>query len=164
VVENIDLLPTLLQLLYRPVPEGLPGESLVPLMQGDDVGDGQALTICFDREANRAKGAFMRYRRLGIRRANLSFVYREEGPEELYDLGGDPGELENRAGLASQGYLVQDLVAKAEEILASAGSGAFERSELSPGTEERLRSLGYIEDDEPDEDVIPAGEGGPASR
>ena len=162
VVENIDLLPTILELLYRPVPEGLPGQSLVPLMQGDDVGDGQALTICFDREANREKGAFMRYRRLGIRRAGLSFIYREEGPEEIYDLQHDPDELENLAKLASQGFLVQDLAAKAEEILAAAGSGAFERSELSAGTEERLRSLGYIEDDEPAE--APDDEGGTAAR
>jgi len=156
VVENIDLLPTILELLYQPIPADLPGQSLVPLMQGDDVGDGQALTICFDREANRAKRAFMRYRRLGIRRANLSFIYREEGPEEIYDLGRDPGENENLAKLANQGFLVQDLAATAEELLESAGTGAFERSELSAGTEERLKSLGYIEDDEPTEEGTPA--------
>ena len=156
VVENIDLFPTLLELLYQPIPEDLPGQSLVPLMQGDDVGEGQALTICFDREANRAKRAFMRYRRLGIRRSSLSFIYREEGPEEIYDLGRDPGENDNLAKLANQGFLVQDLAAKAEEILESAGTGAFERSELSAGTEERLKSLGYIEDDAPQEERTPA--------
>ncbi len=151
IVENVDLLPTLLPLLGLPAPGELPGSDLAPLTRGEPAGDGQAWTICFDREANKAKDAFMRYRRVGIRSGSMSFVYREEGPEELYDLAADPGEEINLAARADQGYLVQLLSERAEAILASAGSGAQDRAsgELGAGIEERLRSLGYIEDDEP---------------
>ena len=149
VVENVDLLPTLLPLLALPAPDDLPGSDLSPLIRGEQDGDDQALTICFDREANKANDAFMRYRRVGIRRGNMSFVYREEGPEELYNLASDPGELHNLAPQARQGYLVQELTERAEAILASAGSGAYERAsgDLGAGVEERLRALGYVEDD-----------------
>ena len=149
VVENVDLLPTLLGLMTLPQPPGLPGEDLAPLARSEAEGDGQALTICFDREANKATGEFMRYRRVGIRKGSLSFVYREEGPEELYDLAADPGEIVNLATRAEQGYLVQLLSEAAEEVLESAGSGAFERASgnLGVGVEERLRALGYIEDE-----------------
>ena len=149
VVENVDLLPTLLPLLGLPASGDLPGSDLGPVVRGEVEGDDQALTICFDREANKAKDAFMRYRRVGIRRGNLSFVYREEGPEELYNLTDDPGETVNLAPQARQGFLVQQLSERAEAILESAGSGAYERAsgELGAGIEERLRALGYVEDD-----------------
>ena len=150
IVENVDLLPTLLPMLGLPPAPGLPGSDLAPVIEGGSDGDDLAWTICFDREANKAKDAFMRYRRVGIRSGSMSFVYREEGPEELYDLTADPGEEHNLAAQADQGYLVQTLSEKAEEVLASAGSGAQDRASgaLGAGIEERLRQLGYIEDDE----------------
>ncbi len=148
-VENVDLLPTLLPLLELPTPPGLAGMDLRPLALGQAEGDEEALTICFDREANRAMDAFMRYRRVGIRKGSMSFIYREEGPEELYDLATDPAEEHDLAPRADHGYLVQLLTEQAEAILVSAGSGAFERAEgdLGAGIEERLRALGYVEDE-----------------
>ncbi len=150
VVENVDLLPTLLHLLGLEPLDDLPGEDLVPLCQHDGApATDQALTVTFDRDANRETGERMRYRMIGIRGSGYSFIYRERGDEELYLLSEDPGETENRAGLASDLYLVQDLTAHAEQILESAGTGAFERAagELGAGTEERLKALGYVEED-----------------
>ena len=149
-VENVDLLPTILGLMDLEVPDGLQGKDLGPLIDGSSSGDDLVYTICFDREANRATGEFMRYRRLGVRTGDISFIYREEGAEEYYDLASDPGERTNLAPLAIHGGLVQGLSVEAEGILGSAGTGASERSsgELGAGVRERLKDLGYIEDDD----------------
>ena len=149
-VENVDLLPTILGLTHIDPPTGLQGRDLGPLIDGSAAGDDLVYTICFDREANRATGEFMRYRRLGVRTGDISFIYREEGAEEYYDLPTDPGELTNLAPLAIHGGLVQSLSAEVEDILESAGGGASERSsgELGAGVRERLKDLGYIEDED----------------
>jgi len=149
-VENVDLLPTILGLLQLDRPVGLQGNDLLPLIDGSSPGDDLAYSICFDREANRAAGKFMHYRKLGVRTGDVSFVYREEGAEEYYDLSVDPGEMDNLAPLAIHGGLVQGLSSEAEVILESAGGGASERSsgELGAGIRQRLKDLGYIEDDE----------------
>ncbi len=149
VVENIDLLPTILDLLGLAVPDDLPGTNLAAVSAGE--GEvGQAITVTYDRDLNRSEGETMRYRMIGIRTSRFSFVYHEKGPQEFYNLVEDPQELNNLASRADHGFVVQELVVKAEEILESAGTGAFERSAgaLGAGTEERLRALGYVEDDE----------------
>ena len=151
VVENIDLMPTILDLLGLDVPDDLPGTNLA---HRETAGEGergdQAITVTYDRALNRSEGETMRYRMIGIRTSRFSFVYHEKGPQEFYNLVEDSQELTNLASRADHGYVVQELVAKAEEILESAGTGAFERSAgaLGAGTEERLRALGYVEDDE----------------
>jgi len=155
IVENVDLLPTILGLTDIEMPQGLQGADLLPLIESDVVGDDLAYTICFDRDANRATGEFMRYRKMGVRIGDTSFIYREEGAEEYYDLPTDPGELTNLAPLAIHGGLVQGLSAEAEGILESAGDDASDRSsgELGAGIRQRLKDLGYIEDEdsEPEE-------------
>jgi len=149
-VENVDLAPTMLQLLGQPVPEDLAGTSLLPLIDGRATSDGESLSITFDREANKSTGAFMRYRKIGIRTDSYSFIFREEGPEEWYALADDPGELHDLSRLATHAFLVQDHEARSEQILHASGSGAHERGTLGAGARERLENLGYIDkDDDP---------------
>ncbi len=151
VVENVDIAPTVLALAGLEVPGELSGESLLPAVDGAVEEGRVARSICFDRESNRATGAFMRYRKIGLRSAAFSFIYREEGPEELYNLGVDPLERDDLAARAEQGFLVQGLTERAEELLARVGLGAVDRAagELGPGIEDRLRALGYVEEQDP---------------
>jgi arylsulfatase A-like enzyme len=149
-VENVDLAPTLLELLGQPVPADLAGTSLLPLVDGAAHSDGESLSVTFDREANQAMRAFMRYRKIGIRTDGYSFIYREEGPEEWYALETDPGEETDLSRLATHAFLIQDHVTRSEQILDAAGSGAHERGELGASARERLENLGYIEkEDDP---------------
>jgi choline-sulfatase len=86
-VSLIDLMPTLLDLAAASAPEGLEGESLVPLMNGDSI----------DRPAwvqNYYKNDLVA---LGV--GPWKYVRRGSPPrEELYDVTVDPGETRNLAG------------------------------------------------------------------
>ena len=85
-----DLHPTLLELAGVPVPADplAAGRSLAPLLRGEDTAGAEAV-FAFDEYG----GARM------VRSAEWKYVLRAGGgPEELYDLRGDPDERHNRAG------------------------------------------------------------------
>jgi len=147
-VEVVDVAPTVLELLALPPTAELSGRSLLPVVRGESAGERVARSICFDRASNQATGSFMRYRRIGLRGQTFSFIYREEGAEELYNLVDDPQERVDLAARAEQGFLVQELTARAEELLAAVGQGAVDRAagDLGPGVQQRLEALGYVEE------------------
>lgn len=150
IVENVDITPTVLDLVGLEVPREMAGRSLLPAVAGDAASGRTARSICFDRETNRATGEFMRYRKIGLRANTFSFIYREQGPEELYNLVNDPAERVDLSARADQGFLVQGLTERAEDLLARVGRGAADRAagELGPGIQDRLEALGYVEEDE----------------
>ena len=94
-VSLVDLLPTLVELAVgRPAPEladRVDGQSLVPLLQGDESDWPDAVVgeiLCEGAIAP----CFM------IRRGCYKYVYSEPDPDQLYDLEADPNELESLAG------------------------------------------------------------------
>jgi arylsulfatase A-like enzyme/Tfp pilus assembly protein PilF len=83
VAQHVDLVPTILDLARAPIPRGLPGRSLVPLLDGDPPGD--RLAYAESRFAARQFGLSPI--------ASLTdgrFRYVRTGGEALYDLDADP--------------------------------------------------------------------------
>jgi arylsulfatase A-like enzyme/uncharacterized membrane protein YozB (DUF420 family) len=137
-VSMLDVLPTLLELLGVPAPDGLRGSSLVPRMRGEALPEEPILSEGYpygrSLQAVSADG-FKLIRSL------------ETGNSELYDLGADPGE---RSDLADARPEVRDRLAAFLD--AQLGSrpldtgDPLERPEALPeATQQRLRELGYIE-------------------
>lgn len=93
---QIDLFPTLLDLLGQPVPEGLHGRSLAPLLQ-EVVGSGKT-----DVDLNGAQSDCVIVQH-EFSRTLLSpdgwryTMYTRSGEWELFDLNNDPGEIRNLA-------------------------------------------------------------------
>lgn len=128
-VRTVDLAPTLLDLAGLP-PLDADGESLLPLVAGEEAGDRTALSATSDRGV---------LSQLAVRRPPWKLIRRlADGSEEGYRLDLDPRERDNRAAEAP---------ADLRELL-DAEAGAAETRELSPEEEaiieKRLADLGYL--------------------
>ncbi len=141
-VRQVDLTPTLLDLLALPIPPGLDGVSLVPAL-----GEARPLGLeAFVEAFGRVRGS-ERDRRLGWRTERWKYVaapYAADIPDELFDLAADPRERRNVA--AREPALLAELKARVAAVEASAvGEGAALSAEEEAAVEARLRDLGYIE-------------------
>ena len=114
-VEEVDVMPTLLELLGQPVPFGVQGRSLVPFLDGRAPRhkDAAFAEICppwlYNRfetyeafEAHHGGWAKTPFNVPGdftkaIRTASHRYVWYGTGEEELYDLAADPHEQHNAA-------------------------------------------------------------------
>jgi arylsulfatase A-like enzyme len=149
--ETVDFLPTLLEVLRVPAPDGLQvqGQSLVPLMQGETAG-GDPLVFASGRAVTE-RHVDRRYRLR--RKANIHTV---RGPQwklilypginktylELYDLESDPGEKRN---VASHESGPRDAYQKLLDDWLETGAGESEETILSPEVLQHLRELGYVD-------------------
>ena len=130
---HVDLLPTVLDVLSIPVPDGLAGRSLVPAIR--DTSHRSPATTYFEAlspSLNRRWAPLY-----GIVRERTKYV--ELPIPELYDLQADPRESRNLADSQPQ------RVTEMRHLLADmrrADSGA-RRSAEDAETRQRLRSLGY---------------------
>ncbi|HEV8578186.1 MAG TPA: sulfatase [Thermoanaerobaculia bacterium] len=145
-VELIDVLPTVLELAALPPSPDAEGKSLRPLLVGD-------------RETGRRWTAFSEsgyaenyQRSITSERYKLISVPDSEdrrvmqGRElELYDLQEDPGEKRNL--IDERPDVARPLEKRLRRWMAGsrAGARAPEAVRIDPGTEERLRSLGYLD-------------------
>ena len=135
-VGQVDLVPSLLDLLDLPVPEGLSGQSLLPIL-GSTHGADRSIYAETYLPFYTYGWAKLRVVRQG------AWKYIDAPEPELYDLSRDPWELTNlhdqREGMA------HDLRRMLNESLETAGGGEKEASlELDNEAIEKLRSLGYI--------------------
>jgi arylsulfatase A-like enzyme len=137
-VSHVDLLPTLLDLTGLPIPPGLDGVSLAPLLLGaEDEGDRPERALYAELGDGRA-----------IRRGERKLIRMERNGtrEEAYDLAADPGE---RRPVAERPPWVRALAA---ELAAFADAAVplepATADELppppDPHLEEQLRALGYV--------------------
>lgn len=131
---HVDLLPTILDALALPVPEGLPGRSLLEAAAGRST---VPVTTYFEALSGRLNRGWAPLR--GVIRGGMKYV--DLPVPELYDLGRDPAESRNLA--APQPQRLEELRA----LLAPFGPAG---AEVRPHVEtaeirERLRSLGYLE-------------------
>ncbi|HWX23774.1 MAG TPA: sulfatase-like hydrolase/transferase, partial [Vicinamibacteria bacterium] len=132
-VRHVDLLPTILDALALPSPEGLPGRSLLPLAAGALAVE--ATTSYFEAlSASLERGWAPLY---GVVRGNAKYI--DLPIPELYDLRSDPQETHN---LATEQPQLRDQM---RGFLAPLRA---ERRETTPGleaadTRTRLESLGY---------------------
>ncbi len=135
-VGQVDLTPSLLDLLGLPVPEGLSGQSLLPFL-GTTEGAERAIYAETYLPFYTYGWAKLRVVRRG------AWKYIDAPDPELYDLSRDPWELTNlhdqREGTA------HDFRRILEESLEEAEGGEKEASlELDSEAIEKLRSLGYV--------------------
>jgi len=109
-VTAYDFLPTLLDYLDLPWPEGrnLPGKSFLPTLQGQ-AEPGHELVVVYDEYGPVRM----------IRTAEWKYVHRyPDGPHELYDLGNDPDERQNLADDPAQASRIRELKGAMEEWFA----------------------------------------------
>jgi len=130
VVENLDLVPTLLDLLGLPIEaQGFEGRSLLPRLDGDRGGDRHAFAM------------MNRWRAVADDRYKL---VTELGSDrwQLFDLSRDPGERRDVKGEAgeSQEAFRRLRAALQEQIARTEGP---EMSRYTVEAEARLRALGY---------------------
>jgi arylsulfatase A-like enzyme len=132
-VRHVDLLPTILDALALPVPEGLPGTSLLPVATGASFGP---VTSYFEALAGQLdRGWAPLY---GVVRDRTKYV--DLPIPELYDLASDPAEARNLA-TRQPGELAAMRTRLAPLRAADRGT-APERE--SAEVLERLRNLGYV--------------------
>ena len=136
-VSHVDLLPTLLDALGRPLPGELAGISLWSLLRGGGTPDERVLI---------SEGLLYGPDQKAIVRWPWKLVLRAEGGQtELFDLSSDPGERHDLA--AERPEVLADLLAEpAAQIPAGEPRRSGTRAaELDERTRGQLRSLGYLE-------------------
>jgi arylsulfatase A-like enzyme len=141
-VRQVDVTPTLLDLLALPVPAGLDGVSVVPAIR-----EGRALGLeAFVEAFGRVRGT-ARDRRCGWRTERWKYVQAPNAPDiadELFDLTADPRERRNLA--AREPARVAEFRARVAGVEATAvGEGFLLSADEHAAVEARLRDLGYIE-------------------
>jgi arylsulfatase A-like enzyme len=141
-VRQVDVMPTLLDLVGLPAPAGLDGVSLLPAVR-----DGTDLRLeAFLEACGRVRGT-PRDRRSAWRTAEWKYIHAPHAPdvpEELYHLLEDPAERRNLA--ASFPARAAAFRARLAEVEAAAPAPAAGLSvEEQAAVERRLRDLGYLE-------------------
>jgi arylsulfatase A-like enzyme len=131
-VRITDIAPTVLELLHWQVPPGLDGQSLLALMQG--AGDGGRIALI--------ENMHFAEERIGMRTATRKYVRWEIGKEEVYDLGRDPAELVDLAGVEPT---VAPLRSTFARLTAGRAAPSVHQSvDPDSATKEALRALGYL--------------------
>jgi arylsulfatase A-like enzyme len=149
-VSQVDLLPTLLDLLEIPVAPEVVGRSLVSLLAAESSIDRERPTFAHARpEATRVPEVAGSFATSGlvsmVRVPGAKLIeYPIEGgwARQLFDLENDPGETRNVA--ADRPALVAFLHEKLEAFRNSTGAARTEPAPLAPEVEDALRDLGYV--------------------
>ena len=100
-VDLTDLMPTLLEIAGRPIPDQAQGQSLVPYLTGRrDPSEARPYSFCERVRANRENTRDVRPgtpASLMVRGQGWKYIRYADGGEYLYDLRRDPGETRNLA-------------------------------------------------------------------
>jgi arylsulfatase A-like enzyme len=146
-VELVDLLPTVLEVLDLPVPQGAQGRDLGQALLGGAALDPGRPVYLHRRhyEPQQLGGLWVAGEKFGIRAGTWKYIAGEAGrADELYDLGADPGETVNlydadpRRASALRGELDRWLSAHRRETPA--------QPDPIPDDVKALRHLGYVDD------------------
>ncbi len=138
-VRHVDLVPTILDVCGLPVPEGLAGRSLLPIVRGEEPADPPRVVFCEVNFGGRLARA--------LREGDRKVIRAQSGGSVVtlaYDLAGDPGELASLAdGGAAWGA---EMLTRLEEFQASAARNAVAGVSVTidEETRERLRAIGYL--------------------
>jgi arylsulfatase A-like enzyme len=140
-VREVDVMPTVLEALEMPIPPGIAGRSLLPLVRGD--GRSRPLMGGFLSNTEQA---------VVIRHHGMKYVYSpnrtalrqrlKQENEELYDLVADPGERQN---LVLSGHpRLEEFRRKAKRWTGGPKPPATIEAHFDERTTARLRALGYL--------------------
>ncbi|MDA8018657.1 MAG: sulfatase-like hydrolase/transferase [Thermoanaerobaculia bacterium] len=138
-VSIVDVLPTVLDVLGAPIPDGIQGRSLDPLLRGE-ADRGRQQEIYAETLSPRIT------RNWGEQRALLlnEFKYIHGPRRELYDLTEDPREIDNLVDLKPD---VADGMEQrlAEYLLEHSVAGLDASVDVDQETARRLQALGYLQ-------------------
>ncbi len=135
-VSQVDLVPTLLDLLDLELDDELSGASLVPMLEGRAAGPVRPIYA----EAHLPYYTYGWSRLASLRLGTWKYI--DAPTPELYDLARDPRELSNLVE-ANEGT-AHDLDRDLREMLAAGGGVGEATLELDSEAAERLRALGYL--------------------
>ncbi len=134
-VRLIDVLPTMLELAGAPLPPGLRGASLLPVLQGKP-------DVCERISFTEAPSKFD----YAVRWNGWKYLFNlQTGKKELYHLEVDPGE--NNSCLAENPSVAANMHARLDEHIRSTFDTRLPESQIGDDAEmvERLRRLGYVD-------------------
>ncbi len=135
-VRLIDIMPSILDMLDVPQPEGIQGISLLPYIEGKKKDDLSTYIESYYPRENYGWSELV-----GL--IDGSWKYIKAPKEELYNLVQDPQEEENL--IQEAGKVGQEKRDKLEDIIQNSVSPLIAgKRKLSAEERERLRSLGYI--------------------
>ncbi len=141
-VSNIDVFPTILQLASVNIPQGTPGKSLLRFMSP---AKSTELEFLFS-ESTSSKDIYAASCLTG----NRKYIYEpnmRDVQHHLYHLSEDPAEMRNRAiDEAAYSDLHQRLLEHQQENEKRRSGLRLKRAEPDEETKERLRALGYVDD------------------
>lgn len=146
--ENVDIWPTILDLLGEPLPAPADGHSLVPLLLERQLGDQEDISLSHLDRSWGGKGRESRPT-VAIREGDFRIMYDSESPDRdlLFQLSSDPGEFSDVANVF--GGIVKTLRARVDRYLEQKApwEGGAPEVELDDMHLRQLRALGYsIED------------------
>ena len=104
-ISQIDLVPTVLDLMGQPVGEHLPGRSHVGVLRGEEDLAGNDVVIEWNNIEGHAEGG-----RTLISREGWKLSIYGQGPNELFDMNTDPYEFENLFDKREQGERISDFM------------------------------------------------------
>jgi N-acetylglucosamine-6-sulfatase len=115
IVLNIDLAPTLLELGGVPVPQGLHGRSLLPLLRGDTTGWRQSALFEYWQLQNWQRIPTWQ----AVRTGEWKYIHYPDlpGTDELYNLKADPYELKNVINDAAAKPVLEQRTAELNQLL-----------------------------------------------
>jgi choline-sulfatase len=148
----VDLTPTLLDLVGLPVPEGLDGASLLPML-AHEAASATSLGSTADADGGEALAGPVAYAETYYPRFHYSwselfavqtgrFKYVRAPRPELYDLRADPRELRDVSG--EHPRIAATLAAYLEATNPPKKGDEPKPAKIDPETLERLQALGYV--------------------
>lgn len=159
-VENIDLLPTLADLLGFKIQERVSGQSLIPLISGSK---DSVRNYVFSRRGEVVKVGLNEFATkylpvknpqdeefigelYGLQDENYKLIYSPDnvGRDKFFDLKKDPNELNNLINNPNMKAMAEDMKNRIREIL-NGNTGAADNAgaQTDKKMEEALRALGY---------------------
>jgi arylsulfatase A-like enzyme len=136
-VQTIDVLPTLLELAGAPLPSGIAGKTLLPVLRGEDATPREAYSELLYRYGDsrslvRGGQKLMRTKK------------GEELREEVFDLGADPREQRAAAVDGNGGAALQSRLTEVQSWAEQNKTGETADAAISDEQKDRLKALGYM--------------------
>ena len=154
-----DVLPTTLELLGLPSPEGLDGRSLAGFLRGGSgatSGAGSPSPATPRPSPRMGHVHTLNSQRASLQAGSLKLIrgeaapdalvrFRAQAPWELYDLAADPGETINLAERRADDVTrLSKGLSALEDVLRAGAVRSSSTSEVSPEVLAQLRALGYV--------------------
>ncbi len=135
-VSGVDVMPTALGMLGQPVPEGLDGVDLSPLLRGEEL-DHPPVYM----ESDTVKNRFGYHPEWAVAKGNLKWMATPN--PHLYAMDSDPTEATNLLATgADHSAQIAELQAFLDDVRSQAVTA--EAAQLSPDLVAQLEALGYV--------------------